>query len=64
MKLSQQVSFDLFTFFLLGIARDAGLDFGFPSNFTASYNHGNNIVGRFDVLPNFLVTTSETKSDY
>ena len=27
------------------------------------YNHGNNIVGLFDVLPNFPFTTSETKRD-
>ena len=28
------------------------------------YNHGNNIVGRFDVLPNFPFTTSEMKRNY
>ena len=27
-------------------------------------NHGNKIVGLFDVLPNFPFTTSETKRDY
>ena len=37
LQLSQQVSFDLFIFFLLGIGRNERLDFGFPSNFTASY---------------------------
>ena len=31
---------------------------------TFSDNHGNNIVGLFDVLPNFPFTTSETKHDY
>ena len=30
----------------------------------ATYNHGNNIVGLFDVLPNFPFTVSETKRDY
>ena len=35
-QLSQQVSFDLFIFFLLGIGRNARLDFGFPSNFKAT----------------------------
>ena len=29
----------------------------------ASYNHGHNITKIFDVLPNFLFTTSETKPD-
>ena len=28
------------------------------------YNHGHNILRTFDVLPNFSLTTSETKSDY
>ena len=28
------------------------------------YNHGNNIVGLFDVLPYFTFTTGETKCDY
>ena len=28
------------------------------------YNHGINIVGHFDVLPNFPFTTSGTKRDY
>ena len=37
LQLSQQVSFHLFIFFLLGIDRNARLDFGFPSNFTTSY---------------------------
>ena len=27
-------------------------------------NHGHNILRLFDVLPNFLFTTSETKCDY
>ena len=30
---------------------------------TSSDNHRNNIVGLFDVLPNFPFTTSETKHD-
>ena len=29
-----------------------------------SYNHGNNIVGLVDVLPNFSFTTSETRRDF
>ena len=28
------------------------------------YNPGGNILRLFDVLPNFLFTTSETKHDY
>ena len=28
------------------------------------YNHGQNILRIFDVLPNFLFTTSETKPNY
>ena len=30
----------------------------------ATYNHGNNIVGFFDVLQNFPYNTSEMKRDY
>ena len=30
--------------------------------FKCSDNHGNNLVGLFDVLPNFLFTTSETNA--
>ena len=30
----------------------------------ASCNHGHNILRRFDVLPNFPFTSSETKRDY
>ena len=30
----------------------------------ACYNHFHNILRLFDVLPNFLFTTSETKNDY
>ena len=37
LQLSQQVTFDLFILFLSGLDRNARLDFGFPSNFTASY---------------------------
>ena len=29
-----------------------------------NYNHGHNILKPFDVSPNFLFTTSETKPDY
>ena len=29
-----------------------------------TYNHGNNIVGLFDVLTSFPFITSETKRDY
>ena len=36
LQLSQQVSFDLLIFFLLGIGRNVRLDFRFPSNFIAS----------------------------
>ena len=34
------------------------------SNQSGSYNHVNNIVELFDVLPNFSFTTSETKRNY
>ena len=29
-----------------------------------NYNHGHNIFGFFDVLPNFPLITSQTKRDY
>ena len=29
-----------------------------------NYNHGHNIMRIFNVLPNFPLTTSETKPDY
>ena len=29
-----------------------------------NYNHGHNILRIFDILPIFLLTTSETKPDY
>ena len=29
-----------------------------------NYNHGNSIVGLYDVLPNFSFNTSETKHNY
>ena len=32
--------------------------------YIGSYNHGNNIVGLFDALPNFPFTTSEVQCDY
>ena len=44
LQLKQQVSFDLLIFFLLGIGRNARLDFGFPSNFTATANTASNSV--------------------
>ena len=31
---------------------------------TRAYNHFDNILRVFDVLPNFLFTTSETMRDY
>ena len=34
------------------------------SHYWKNYNHGNNIVGLFDALPNFSFTASETKCDY
>ena len=33
-------------------------------NSVTTYNHGNNIMGLFDVLPNFSFTTSEAEGDY
>ena len=30
----------------------------------SNYNHNHNIMRIFDVLPNFPLTTSETKPDY
>ena len=33
-------------------------------NFQKDYNHFHNILGLFDVLPNFPFTTSETMRDY
>ena len=45
-----------FKFYLIGLLIEAHL--------LSASNHGNNIVGLFDVLPNFPCTARETKRDY
>ena len=36
----------------------------FSGEYRAIYNHFHNCLRRFDVLPSFLFTTSETMRDY
>ena len=54
MELHRSVSYSLLTYSLLGISK----------NVQATHNHFHNILGLFDVLPNFPFTTSETMDYY
>ena len=46
------------------VAAEETLNLALDTTFPLSYNHGHNIMGIFDVLPNFPFTTSEMEPHY